>query len=376
MLSLCRHILTEGRHCRQPAIKGTLLCRFHGVQRKLTARPKYYGSITIPFVFPEDRAAVQLNLHLIALATIEGRIEPPVARALTNVYRACGINLKAGPLLEPNQEDSIQRVILTPEGEEISTPREMLEPNETLAHSPECPCARCAETYRNAPQEQHHANCKCGLCNNAASGGAQSVPGDQPPPTTADVIPSGAQPDPHGQVFVRKADSAESKDLDFQNQPGHEIGHPLSPADVGEVESRPSLQSVPAGTLYNEEPGSLPDPDNPDESPYKKVIREYYARQDAIAAGKIPAPVPDPNQPVPEGIRRYNETMAEVERNKQAAQKSWELFVAREAAAGRTVEDPAENDPYFGLTWNEQEALRRAEWQKQKEEEQARAREG
>ncbi len=174
--------MPTGLHCQSPAIKDTLFCYHHTRHRKLTARPKRYGSITIPYVFPEDRDAVQTNIQLTVLAILEGRIEPQVGNAIINAYRACAANLKAGPLAHIEQSEyknTVQTVILTPDEQEVSRPRQILEPGETLAHGPECPCAVCAEQYRNAPPEEHHPNCKCGHCSPTAP------PPPQPPPVDA-----------------------------------------------------------------------------------------------------------------------------------------------------------------------------------------------
>ena len=63
---------------------------------------------------------------------------------------------------------SVSRVILTPDGDEIAPPVEMLEPNEAEPiHHKGCPCLLCAEKYRNQPPEEHHPACQCGLCEEA-----------------------------------------------------------------------------------------------------------------------------------------------------------------------------------------------------------------
>jgi hypothetical protein len=125
------------------------------------------------------------------------------------------------------------------------------------------------------------------------------------------------------------------------------------PAAEREVESplpreAPATKTVPAETLYPAEPAPMPDPEDPDESPYKAVLRAYYARQQAIQAGLIEKPAPrprDPNKPLPEGIRRYNETMAQIERNKFAAELSWQKLLAQKAAEGRPANDDSTTNP-------------------------------
>ena len=60
---------------------------------------------------------------------------------------------------------AVSRVILTPEGDEIAPPVEILEDNEAEPiHHKRCPCLLCAEKYRNQPPEEHHPACQCGLC--------------------------------------------------------------------------------------------------------------------------------------------------------------------------------------------------------------------
>ncbi len=71
MNQLCRHILPAGRHCTQPAVHATLYCRHHQVIKRALAqvepKPDPYGIYKpLPFVFPEDRAALQINFMLVA----------------------------------------------------------------------------------------------------------------------------------------------------------------------------------------------------------------------------------------------------------------------------------------------------------------------
>ncbi len=114
-----------------------------------------------------------------------------MANAFNRIFRSCEINLSRGPLTETNTKtrtkkpaqdrdrdwdqnqdydpacdpNIIHRVILTPQGEEISVPRTRFEENEApLTHGKDCPCRVCAEEHRGAPLEEHHVDCKCGFC--------------------------------------------------------------------------------------------------------------------------------------------------------------------------------------------------------------------
>ena len=167
MVALCRHIKPSNTRCGSPAVHGQLYC-FHHRTIKIVTRPRRRSpndfTYIIPFRFAEDRTAIQLNLHLINQALMEGRIDVRTANAYTNNQRIALSNLRLGPLAETNKDNAIRRVILTPEGDEIAPPREVLEKDESPLHYKDCPCQRCAEQFRGAPPEQHHADCKCGLC--------------------------------------------------------------------------------------------------------------------------------------------------------------------------------------------------------------------
>jgi hypothetical protein len=178
MYELCRHIKPSNQTCGSPAIKDTLFCYHHTGMRKLTRRRRRPNDFTytLPFVFPEDRTAIQANQYLVMQALNEGRIDHRTANSYTSMLRACRINLGKTPLIEPDHHTAVQRVILTPEGDEIAPPRIMLEKGEAaLTHGPDCPCRRCAEEFRDAPPEKHHTDCKCGLCEPATDAGTASI---------------------------------------------------------------------------------------------------------------------------------------------------------------------------------------------------------
>jgi hypothetical protein len=107
MNQLCRHIFPAGRHCTQPAVRTTLYCRHHQVIKRALAqvepKPDPYGIYKpLPFVFPEDRAALQINFMLIAQALNDRSIHIQMANTFNRIFRSCEINLSRGPLTEPN----------------------------------------------------------------------------------------------------------------------------------------------------------------------------------------------------------------------------------------------------------------------------------
>ena len=232
MVQSCRHILGEGTQCAAPALRNKFFCRHHnGVhdwQRRSGLRSQIkpqtqtfdYGAIPvsetpapqvyppIELEYPEDRVSIQTNLYRIADALARGRADRSTATALLYAMQVCQTNLGKRPLIEAlsasrpieSQDRSqsgsqseytdqpagrhalrtVHRVILTPDGDEIAPPMEILEDNEAEPiHHRLCPCLLCAEKYRNQSPEEHHPDCQCGLCE------------EQEPPTN-DVILSEA----------------------------------------------------------------------------------------------------------------------------------------------------------------------------------------
>jgi hypothetical protein len=216
MKQLCRHILAGNTQCRAIALRGNLFCRHHyqlhdwkrrsGLRSQITtqtpAQTYDHGTILVPepqlyppleLEFPEDRASIQINLYRIADSLARNRMERSTATALMYAMQVCQTNLGKQPLLEAAPEPRPQsrsddysgsettysdpstparpvshivtRVILTPDGDEIAPPVEILEDNEAEPiHHKGCPCLLCAEKHRNWPGEEHHPNCQCGLC--------------------------------------------------------------------------------------------------------------------------------------------------------------------------------------------------------------------
>jgi hypothetical protein len=252
MIQLCRHILRNNRQCGQPALNGLLFCRHHrdvkdwkrrtGLRSQIriqTPTQTYdHGTILVaesrtqplPEVdleFPEDPAAILTNIYRVTTLLVQGEIDRPTANSVTYGMQVCLSALNGKSLFEPataaptrsqshslsrsrsddtdpetstTYSDSstpdapvsrpVRRVILTPDGDEIAPPVEILEENEAEPiHHKGCPCMNCAEKYRNQPPEEHHANCQCGLCEEETSEhSAQSTP------ATTLGAPSLAQP--------------------------------------------------------------------------------------------------------------------------------------------------------------------------------------
>lgn len=77
----CTHIKINGVRCGSAAVRGTALCFHHSAIKtalgKVTPLENVaYGAFTpIPFVFPEDRASMQINYFLLLQAINEQRVE-------------------------------------------------------------------------------------------------------------------------------------------------------------------------------------------------------------------------------------------------------------------------------------------------------------
>jgi len=305
MYQQCRHIQTNGYRCRQIALSEKQFCYYHqnrqprrrrSVLRAPANTQTYdYGAIpvadpsaqlqaqvqvlpAVELLFPEDTASIQINLYRIAVAQAENRIDTRTANSMTWNQQVCLINLARKPLLdaapapaatqirsrshstEADDDDSetgtryydpanppqqvprpVHRVILTPDGDEIAPPVEILEDNEAEPiHHKGCPCRICAEKYRNHPPELHHANCTCGLCEEQEAGQSS----EHRSPSTE--LPSHSEHfmDCHPEGAASNA-SGESRDLQFAKvnttsgpEGGFEGCHPERTLSEAKGESR------------------------------------------------------------------------------------------------------------------------------------------
>lgn len=174
MIHLCRHILPGGKLCDQASVRGTLYCRHHStvkaaIEREHAAPDPALAHTPLALVYPEDKAAIQLNLFLVLQALNHKRIDVRTANAMNRILRACEQNLRTGALVETNREKVAQQVITLPNGDEIGMPREAVEAVEALygpdeIHGLGCSCDECAGKADHLPNERHHAACRCGAC--------------------------------------------------------------------------------------------------------------------------------------------------------------------------------------------------------------------
>ena len=178
MIQLCRHILPGGKICDQASVRGTLFCRHHSSVKAALERERAVPApdpdhTPIALVFPEDSAAIQLNLFLVIQALNSKRIDKTTANTFIRALRVCQQNLRTGPLAEISREKVAQAVITLPSGEEIAMPRQAVEAVDMLygpdeIHGLGCSCEECEGKADHRPKERHHAACICGVCQPAA----------------------------------------------------------------------------------------------------------------------------------------------------------------------------------------------------------------
>ena len=103
----CTHVKTNGKVCGSPAVSGTAFCHHHSAVKTAlgrvqpNAKAANGGFAPIPFVFPEDRASMQINFFLLLQAFNEGRIDLRTYRSMLSMLKEMAKNLgKSGSLTE------------------------------------------------------------------------------------------------------------------------------------------------------------------------------------------------------------------------------------------------------------------------------------
>ena len=108
----CTHIKNNGEVCGSPAVSGSEFCYHHSAVKTALTKPHgkapFEGFAPIPFVFPEDRASMQINFFLLLQAFNEQRIDQKTYRLMLSTLKAMAKNLgKTGSLVnEPSDQRS------------------------------------------------------------------------------------------------------------------------------------------------------------------------------------------------------------------------------------------------------------------------------
>jgi hypothetical protein len=91
--------MLSGATCGSPAVSGTALCYHHSAVKTALGKGGKTGT-PIPFVFPEDRAALQINYFLLLQAYADGRIDLRSFNSMQRLLRAMAANLGNQPLAD------------------------------------------------------------------------------------------------------------------------------------------------------------------------------------------------------------------------------------------------------------------------------------
>src|SRR6185437_12293087 len=110
----CAHVKTNGICCGSPAVSGTDVCYHHSaiknatIQAASARRPGPGEFAPIPFVFPEDRASMQINFYLLLQAFNQHQIDLKTFKSMMSMLKAMKSNLgKTGSLVdEPGDQRS------------------------------------------------------------------------------------------------------------------------------------------------------------------------------------------------------------------------------------------------------------------------------
>lgn len=94
---LCSHIKKDGNQCGSAALKGLNFCFQHiggTVSSLLRARATTSSpNAKLDLAYPDSREAIQHNLHLVAEALSDGKIDTALANTYIRLYRATELNL-------------------------------------------------------------------------------------------------------------------------------------------------------------------------------------------------------------------------------------------------------------------------------------------
>ncbi len=415
MMQLCRHIKTSGHRCAAIALSRHNFCYHHdhlhierrnsGLRSQLKTKtpiPTHdLGTIPVPVIaepnppspvsleFPEDPAAILTNIYRVTNLLVQGQIDRPTANSVTYGMQVCLTALSGKSsgksLFDPapqthsqsrSRNDSgdgdsettysdrstpatavsrpVHRVILTPDGDEIAPPAEILEDNEAEPiHHRLCPCLLCAEKYRNQPPEEHHPDCQCGLCE------------EQEPPTN-DVILSEATAGSgvEGSAFSQASPTNDVILSEARNACGVEGSAFADHDEAGESSGESSLSSEPcalsprrpriarASSLLsgstNRDP--LNRPWSVAEYTFGDAIRRHEAQYAARAAAALAVGIePPPYKPYVTGLIRPG--TPEHDEDQQMQQHSSEYWsehfrkqIAERPDIQRYLDEEAAND--------------------------------
>jgi hypothetical protein len=115
-----RHVMTSGKKCEAPALKGTPLCYFHTRLHHIAKQPTTpTDSIEIPLVL-DDRCAVQLAIAQVLKAIVNATIDRPRAALLLYGLQLASQNVDRETLAVPFR--TVDSLTHTRDGDELACP--------------------------------------------------------------------------------------------------------------------------------------------------------------------------------------------------------------------------------------------------------------
>ena len=166
---VCTHVKTNGIRCGSPAVSGTDFCHHHSaiktatIQAASASRPGPGEFAPNPFVFPEDRASMQINYFLLLQAFNQHQIDLKTFKSMMSMLKAMKSNLgKTGSLVD---EPSDQRSAVSDQKNRVQGTGRMAQEdeervasgNEPFEFSPEL-MAKFEEIERLNPNDPSYAD--------------------------------------------------------------------------------------------------------------------------------------------------------------------------------------------------------------------------
>jgi len=117
MVSECRHVMTSGKKCEAPALKGTPFCYFHTKLHRIAKQASDpTASIDIPVL--EDRCAIQLAIAQVLKALVNGAIDRPRASLLLYGLQLASQNVDRRTWAIPIE--TVNAITRTRDGDELA----------------------------------------------------------------------------------------------------------------------------------------------------------------------------------------------------------------------------------------------------------------
>lgn len=116
MYQACRHIKSSGLRCQSPAMRGHSFCYFHARAHK---RTRSADDQEFSFPVPEDFAAIQESIGKVLDSIANERMNPSQS---SQILRGLQIAMQTIPRTPAPPVNSVQKITLTKDGDELAQP--------------------------------------------------------------------------------------------------------------------------------------------------------------------------------------------------------------------------------------------------------------